>query len=205
MFNGLIDLSHHNVVLDWERVRSAGIAAVIHKATEGATFRDRLYRERREAARAAGLRFGSYHFTSGAPVDAQVENYLAHADPRDDELICLDWEESFSGRTMTLGEAERFVELVLEATGRAPMLYGGRLLRETLAGVESSILSRCPLWYARFAPEPVGVPALWDRWTFWQYTDGQNGPEPHEVDGIGPCDRDLFNGSEAEFFARWPF
>ena len=205
MFNGVIDISHHNHVEDFARVRRAGVVAVIHKATEGATFRDRLYAERRAAARAAGLRFGSYHFSSGAPVAAQVENYLAHADPQSDELICLDWEESFSGADMGLAEAEAFVALVRERTGRLPALYGGRHLREACAGVTRSILSGCPLWYARFAPEPKGVPPLWPAWTLWQYTDGASGPEPHEVDGVGPCDRDLFNGTEAEFFARWPF
>ncbi|MDR4308398.1 glycoside hydrolase family 25 protein [Chelatococcus sambhunathii] len=205
MFNGVIDVSHHNRIEDFARLRRAGIVAVIHKATEGATFRDPLYRERREAARAAGLRFGSYHFSSGVSVEAQVENYLAHADPRDDELVCLDWEESFSGRDMPLAEAEEFVTLIEARLGRPPVIYGGRHLRERLVGVERSALSRCPLWYARFAPEPKGVPPLWDRWTFWQYTDGASGPEPHEVAGIGPCDRDLFNGTEAEFYARWPF
>lgn len=205
MFNGLIDLSQHNHVEDWRRVRRAGIVAVIHKATEGATFRDPRYRERREAAKAEGLLWGSYHFSSGVPVEDQVQNYLVYADPRPDELICLDWEESFSGRDMDLAGAERFVAMVRERTGRAPVLYGGRHLRETLSGVEASPLGRCPLWYARFAPEPKGVPPLWENWTFWQYTDGASGPEPHGVDGIGPCDRNLFNGPQAEFVSRWPF
>lgn len=205
MFNGVIDLSHHNGVEDWTRVRRAGIAAVIHKATEGATFRDPFYRERRAAAKAAGLKFGSYHFSSGVGVEGQVENYLAHADPQDHELICLDWEESFSGRDMGREDAEAFVLLMRAATGRLPVLYGGRHLRETMAGVERSILADCPLWYARFAPEPKGVPALWERWTLWQYTDGASGPEPHAVDGVGLCDRDLFNGTEDEFLTRWPF
>ncbi len=205
MFNAIIDLSHHNHVEDFARVRRSGIVAVIHKATEGATFRDPLFLERRDAAKAAGLRFGSYHFSSGVPVESQVENYLAHADPRPDELICLDWEESFAGRDMALVEAEAFVTLVRRRIGRLPVLYGGRRLREACAGVERSVLAKCPLWYARFAPEPKGVPPLWPRWTLWQYTDGASGPAPHEVDGVGPCDRDLFNGTEAEFFARWPF
>ena len=205
MFNGMIDLSHHNHVEDWAAVRRAGIVAVVHKATEGATFRDPLYAARRTAARAAGLLFGSYHFSSGVPVEKQAENYLTYADPRDDELMCLDWEESTAGADMTLGQAEAFVALVRERTGRLPVVYGGGHLRETLAGVERSSLADCPLWYARFAPEPKGVPAIWGRWTFWQYTDGSSGPEPHAVDGLGAVDRNLFDGSDAEFRARWPF
>ena len=205
MFDGVIDLSHHNQVEDWERVRRAGIVAVIHKATEGATFRDPKFRERREAARASGLLWGSYHFSSGVEIGGQVDNYLSHADPRDDELVSLDWEESFSGTDMSLEQAEAFADLVERRLGRPPVLYGGRHLRETLTGVERSTLSRCPLWYARFAEAPVGVPALWERWTLWQHTDGRSGAEPREVDGIGPCDRDRFGGTEEELRRRWPF
>lgn len=205
MFNGMIDVSHHNRIEDWAAVRRSGIVAVVHKATEGATFRDGLYRERREAAKAAGLRFGSYHFSSGVDVGAQVENYLAHADPRDDELICLDWEQSTAGADMNLKQAEAFVEAVRARIGRPPVLYGGRHLREALAGVQRSPLAGCPLWYARFGPAPMGAPALWNDWTFWQYTDGASGPEPRTVGGVGPVDRDLFNGTEQEFRERWPF
>lgn len=88
---------------------------------------------------------------------------------------------------MSLANAEAFVTLIRERLGRHPVLYGGRHLREACAGVERSVLADCPLWYARFAPEPKGVPPLWPRWTLWQYTDGASGPEPHEVDGIGPA------------------
>lgn len=205
MFDGVIDLSHWNHVEDWRLVRRAGVAAVIHKATEGATYRDPTFARRREAARAAGLLWGSYHFSSGVEVGSQVENYLAYADPRDDELVCLDWEESTAGADMSLAQAEEFVALVERRLGRTPALYGGRMLRETLGGVARSPLSRCPLWYARFAEAPVGVPALWERWTLWQHTDGSVGAGPREVDGIGPCDRDRFDGTEAELRARWPF
>ncbi|MFC3694843.1 glycoside hydrolase family 25 protein [Chenggangzhangella methanolivorans] len=205
MFDGVIDLSHHNHVADWTAVRRAGIVAVIHKATEGATFRDPRFRERREAARAAGLLWGSYHYSSGVEVAAQVENYLAYADPQPDELVCLDWEESTAGADMSLAQAEEFVALVEARIGRPPVVYGGRHLRETLAGVEASPLARCRLWYARFSDAPRGVPALWARWTLWQHTDGASGAEPREVDGIGPCDRDAFDGTEDELRARWPF
>lgn len=241
-FNGVVDLSHHNALADWTALRRAGIAAVIHKATEGATFRDKAFRERRDKARAAGLLWGSYHFSSGRPPADQVANYLAFADPADDELICLDYEPSTSGATMTVEAMVEFVERIEAATGRYPVIYGGHLIREAAAELDAlaggpadengenlaraaandnrstidqpgrgtwataaaAVLARCPLWYARYAPAPIGIPALWPRWTLWQYTDGKAGPEPHEVPGLGFCDRDTFNGTEAELRARWP-
>ncbi|MGA0533508.1 glycoside hydrolase family 25 protein [Hansschlegelia sp. KR7-227] len=205
MFNGMIDLSHHNAIADWAAVKASGVVAVVHKATEGATYRDPLYAARRIEAKSHGLLWGSYHFSSGVAVADQVANYLAYADPRPDELVCLDFEESTAGQDMDLDDMVGFATGVRAAIGRLPVIYGGRRLREATAGIEASILSDCPLWYARFADRPYEVPALWKDWTFWQYTDGAAGPEPHEVPGIGRVDRDLFNGTKDAFLAGWPF
>jgi len=41
------------------------------------------------------------------------------------------------------------------------------------------------------------------KWTLWQYTDGGVGPRPHAVDGIGPCDRDMFNGTRKQLKNWW--
>lgn len=204
-FNGVIDLSHHNAITDWASVRDAGIVAVIHKATEGATFRDRQFRDRRDAARSHGLLWGSYHFASGLDPADQVANYLDHAEPAEDELVCLDYEPSTAGADMSYDQIVEFVELIHSALGRYPVIYGGHLLREATKDIAGpSVLGKCGLWYARYAPAPIGVPHLWRDWTLWQYTDGKDGPEPHSVPGIGPCDRDTFNGSEADLRAEWP-
>jgi hypothetical protein len=37
----------------------------------------------------------------------------------------------------------------------------------------------------------------------WQYTGGGLGPAPHEVQGIGLCDRDRFNGTLAALKKLW--
>lgn len=200
----IIDLSHHNPVSDWERVREAGILAIIHKATEGATWRDKRYRERRQTAKAAGLLWGAYHFTSGVDPIAQLDNFLDHADPAPDELVALDYEDSFSGANMTLDGMVTFVEGVHARLGRWPVIYGGHLLREVLKDGPHPVLARCPLWYARYNAEPIGIPDTWKSWTLWQYSDGNHGPDPQPVDGIGACDRNTFNGTVDALKAMWP-
>jgi lysozyme len=47
------------------------------------------------------------------------------------------------------------------------------------------------------------IPPTWSTWTLWQYTDGMHGPEPHAVKGIGPCDRNKFNGSLTSLKKVW--
>jgi hypothetical protein len=39
--------------------------------------------------------------------------------------------------------------------------------------------------------------------TMWQYTDGVQGPPPYDVAGVGRCDRDKFNGTEADLAMFW--
>lgn len=75
MIDSIIDIYHQNNV-DFARAREDGIMAIIHKATEGATFRDSEYRERRRLAKDLGFLWGAYHFSTGADVEDQVENFF---------------------------------------------------------------------------------------------------------------------------------
>ena len=204
-FNGIIDISHHNTVSSVGKVKEEGIVAVVHKATEGRSYRDKEYKKRKSQFKSAGFRWGAYHFSSGANPILQVENFLEYAAPEPEELICLDYEPSSSGTNMSYDQMVEFVELMHKETGRYPVIYGGHLLREALKGVTQSVLSNCPLWYARYASAPFGIPGIWSSWALWQYTDGNVGPEPQKVQGIGNCDRDTFNGSRDELLQRWPF
>ena len=51
--------------------------------------------------------------------------------------------------------------------------------------------------------QPNKIQQTWPAWTLWQYTDGVAGPGPHSVDGIGPCDRDQFNGTVDQLKQLW--
>jgi lysozyme len=205
MINTIIDISHHQSP-NFDKVKADGIIAIIHKATEGQTFKDKEYHDRKAAAKAKGFLWGAYHFSSGGSVTNQVDHFLEFAQPEDDELIALDYEPSSSGPNMTLDQAHRFVEMIKNELGRYPMIYGGSLLRHAVGTNPDPILANCPLWYARYRNRPVGIPTqVWPKATLWQYTDGNDGLDPHKVDGIGRCDRDIFFGTEAELREQWPF
>jgi lysozyme len=196
---------YHQTTIDFDKVKNAGIAAIIHKATEGATLRDNEYRPRKQIAKSEGFLWGAYHFSSGASVTDQVDNFLEHAQPEEDDLIALDFEPSRSGPNITLEAAHRFVEIIRNETGRYPLIYGSSMLREAIGTQPDPILANCPLWYARYRNTPLGIPSqVWKSYTLWQCTDGNNGPEPHTVDGTGRCDRNNFNGSLDELRAEWP-
>lgn len=207
MINTIIDISHYQSHIDFGKVKADGIVAIIHKATEGQTYKDGHYHNNKAKAKAQGFLWGAYHFSSGGSVTNQVNHFLDYAQPEDDEVIALDFEPSSSGPNMTLDQAHRFVEMIKTELGRYPMIYGGSLLRHAVGTNPDPILANCPLWYARYASSPVGIPTqIWiNGETLWQYTDGNDGPDPQKVDGIGRCDRDIFNGTEVELREKWPF
>lgn len=57
-----IDISHHQGSIAWEKLPGQGVDFAYIKATEGADHADRRFAINWQAARAAGIRRGAYHF-----------------------------------------------------------------------------------------------------------------------------------------------
>ena len=204
MTRNVIDISHWEDPIDFQKVATDGIVAIIAKATQGATGVDKAYAKFKEAAEPYNILWGSYHFGTGSEVIVQVDHYLSVVRPTESELVCLDFEQNSSGLTMTIDQAREFVALFQDLTERYPVLYGGYWLKEALKGKPDDILSKCPLWLAQYGPKPA-LPIGWKKYTLWQYTDGHEGPPPNTVAGIGRCDRNQFPGTIAQLRKQWPF
>ena len=205
MINAVVDISHHNRVTSFAKARDAGIVGVILKATQGTVYVDPTFATNRRRARDAGLLVGAYHFGIAGDPLAQAEHLVDTAGR--DALLVLDFEGNPQGHDMSLLEAEHFVHHIHTLTGRYPGLYSGHTIKEALvrAGITSPTqteLSQCWLWIAQYSAAPL-IPKIWSNWTLWQYTDGAAGQPPHLVPGIGRCDRDMFNGTQAELAAFW--
>ncbi|WP_082539920.1 MULTISPECIES: glycoside hydrolase family 25 protein [unclassified Caulobacter] len=201
--NAVADLSHHNTKPDFAKAAADGLIGVIHKATQGQSGVDATYAARRPKAEAAGLLWGAYHFGTGSDGVKQAEHFLKTVGPNHGSmLLVLDLEGNPTGPSMTLEEARAFVTHVHAATGRWPGLYSGHYVKELLHAQKDPVLGQCWFWLAQYGSTAV-VPPNWAKWTFWQYTDGSIGPAPHEVAGIGRCDRDKFNGDAAVLKTFW--
>lgn len=202
MLNNVIDLSHHNRILEYNKVNGDGIFGIIHKATQGFRFKDPKYASRRPKSLEVGLRWGAYHFGTGGDGVAQAEFFLSVVNPSPNDLLVLDYEKNPQGSSMTIDEAEEFVEYIHEKTGRWPGFYTGNFIKGELKNRKDTPLANCWLWFARYGRPPV-IPMQWKKWAMWQYTDGAAGDVPHFVNGIGNCDRDKFNGTMDELKKLW--
>jgi lysozyme len=196
MLHNTIDISHWQTVRSYKKVKESGIDLVIHKATQGFRYIDNTYKKHKKAFEEIDMLWGSYHFGTGGDGSDQADHFLNVADTRG--LLVLDLEPNTQGRSMSLEDAEEFVQYIYDVTGRYPGLYSGHTIKEMLGSNTDTVLAKCWLWIARYGRAPV-IPAAWDKWTFWQYTDGHHGPDPHSVPGIGDCDRDIFHGNEQDF------
>jgi lysozyme len=202
--NVVVDVSHFQNNIDFAAVKQDGILAMIHKATQGTTYTDPTYAQNRDSAKTEGLLWGAYHFGTAQDVPTQVSHFLQVAAALPDTLLVLDWEENgiASQGTMSLDQAKQFVQMVKAQTGKFPVLYGGSLIKNSVGANGDPILSQCPLWLAQYTTSPT-LPAGWNHYDLWQYTDGTNGPSPHSINGIGPCDRDVFAGTASTLIDFW--
>ncbi len=137
-----------------------------------------LYQTRRLIARFHGLLWGAYHLARpGNPVD-QANHFLDYANPRDDELMVLDIEGIDPENYMSLEDAAIFAGHIKARTGRYPILYTNHVTAKYIADnrFKHRLLSRLPLWYARYKPDirkvfPMGN---WERYALWQFSSGHN-------------------------------
>jgi lysozyme len=202
----VVDLSHWDPASDYNAVKADGIYGVIYKATEGESYTDETYVGQQHAAKAAGLLWGAYHFADGSTVSKQIDNFLRFAAPDPDELFCLDWEDN-SGNTMSKDNAKTWITEVETALNRPDecVIYSGNTAKEALGDTADPFFGDRRLWLCHYTSGTPTWQKSWDNYWLWQFTDGQIGPKPHEIDGIGPCDINSFDrdGGAEELIRTW--
>lgn len=172
-----------------------------------------LYQTRRALAQALGLKWGAYHLgRPGNPLE-QADNFLSFARPGPDDLMAIDIEENDPTKWMSLADAEIFAAEINRRTGRWPILYTNGKTAQDIADQKAiyPVLSRLPLWYARYKPE-IGIhfpKGNWESYALWQFSAQANCSKracPYRVPGTKlDIDVNVAPMSAAELRAAWPF
>ncbi|MDT2045930.1 GH25 family lysozyme [Priestia flexa] len=174
----IIDVSHHQGKIDWNRVARSGVQGAYIKLTEGKTFTDPRVYENYDGAKRAGLPVGFYHYAHCTNDPKQeVAFFLQQLQSMEfDFPPCLDLE-------VNKGKSPEFVSRFGQAwlkemeknTGVQPLLYSGYHFAKTYFSKE---LSHYPLWIARYSisnrAEGFDCPGNllgWSEWAMFQYTD----------------------------------
>ena len=192
-----VDVSRHQGVIDWDRLRSDGVEFAYIKATEGENFNDPRFSRNWYAAQQAGLLRGAYHFfTLCRPGKAQAENFIRVVPKDPDALVpAVDAEHMGPCRDSpavrdVAAELEAFLAAVAAHFGKRPIIY-------TTAQFHDAYLA------GKFAKDRFWIRSLVlpprvrkDQWVFWQY---HNRGRRAGIDG--PADLNVFRGTRAELNA----
>lgn len=190
-----IDVSHHQENIDWAVVAKS-VHFVFIKATEGVTYTDPHFRDNWKQAGENGLLRGAYHFyRPDSPADKQAEHFAATVGKESELPLVLDLENpvGLPDSAQLLKDVKLFLDTVEQSTGRKPIIYTmPNFWNMHMKGAVWA--NQYDLWIAHYTTraEP-SVPAPWDHWLFWQYTQTGNGKSV----GIeeGNVDMNWFNGS----------
>ena len=172
-----------------------------------------LYHTRRSLAKALGMKWGAYHLARpGNPIE-QAQHFLRFAKPEADEIIALDLEDDNPSKWMNFADAEIFIRYIKARTGRYPVLYTNHNTAKSIARQKDTykLLSRLPLWYARFRPEMAGAFPMghWESYALWQFSSNLNCSKrscPMRVKGTDPwIDVNVAWQTPDELRAAWPF
>ncbi|MEJ4124643.1 glycoside hydrolase family 25 protein [Corynebacterium marquesiae] len=195
-----IDVAAHQhpggTPIDWSKVRTDGQSFAFVKATEGGDWVNPHYVEDIQAANAAGLKTGAYHYARPAgDAKTQAANFAAQIALAPDQTLppALDIEVAEGKSAAQLEQwIEEFTSELKRLTGRTPMIYTYKYFWMGQMN-NSQKFSDMPLWLAAYqdqAPDAVGG---WNKLSFWQRSgSGKVAGIPTDVD------MNLFNGSKQQ-------
>ncbi|MBO0903651.1 hypothetical protein J1C47_08345 [Jiella sp. MQZ13P-4] len=171
-----------------------------------------LYMTRRQMAKMKGLLWGAYHLGRPGNPRAQADHFVDFAEPADDDLLALDIEDN-SDEWMSLSDAEIFADQIKIRTGRYPVLYTNGSTAKFISdhSADYPLLSRLPLWYARYRDNIAGKFPVetWPSYALWQFSSMHNCNKqscPYRVKGAETnIDVNVSTYDVAELQKAWPF
>lgn len=179
-----IDISNHNSIIDFTKVKASGIELVYIKATEGTTYQDPFLERNYNGALGANMKMGFYHFlVKTSSPETQAENFYNEIKNKNSKLRpCLDLERNgFDVVDYSL----RFIKKFQELSNLPVVIYSSPyFINDNL----DARLAIYPLWVAHYG---VSTPMRNNVWGInhvgHQYTDKGS------VAGInGYCDLNNF-------------
>lgn len=164
-----IDVSSHSGTVDWQAIRRAGHTFAFVKASEGVDLPDPRFAANWEAAGAAGLVRGAYHFyvTEDDPA-AQAQLFIDTVDLEPGDLApVVDIELIGHGTRPGLADRlRRFLEILEEHYEVRPIIYTSPNFWN--AHLDDTF-GHHPLWVAEYGVDQPALPKGWDRWHLWQW------------------------------------
>jgi lysozyme len=198
------DVSRYEVVTDWNNVRLAGYPWGSTRATVGDYYTDPTFEAYWKGMKDTGILRMAYHVIAPWRPKEQINRFIELIKDDKGELPPVLDLERFGGepyddawwkvnKAKTTECVRHAVVEIQTRLGRTPVIYTTQSFYFEFMR-RLPVIEACPLWVANYTtrPEPA-MPVGWDKWMFWQYSDGG------KIAGItGATDLNWFNGSLEE-------
>jgi len=187
-----IDVSHHQVEINWDTVATQKIDFAFIKATEGRAFKDNCFTHNWAALKRVNIKRGAYHFFHpNLSAKEQANNFIKSVNMDFGDLPpVLDFEvtNDLSKKEIII-QLQTWLDLVENHYKIRPIIYTNQKLYFQYL---LNDFQDYPIWMARYnTVEPILLSQK--GWDFWQY--GNKG----SVKGIeGFVDLNVFQGNLIE-------
>ncbi|MEL6921169.1 MAG: GH25 family lysozyme [Pseudomonadota bacterium] len=198
-----VDVSHWQADIDWKTLRKQGANFAFVKATEGGKHVDRLFMKNWNAAKAAGIPTGAYHFFFWCrSAEEQARWFIQHVPKQAGSLppvLDVEWYGNKRScpnkppRRTVLAKMKVWLDIVERHYGVKPIIYvTPDFYEDNLQGQ----LKEYSFWLRSVAEHPKGRYPNRD-FAFWQYSGtGLSKGVSTQID------LNVFNGT-AESWRRW--
>jgi lysozyme len=201
----VIDPFEDNAI-NWDQLVADGaVKAIIHRAFHGKRA-DTKFEARVAEAKRRGLSAGIYLLGKPGDPIAQADLLIAAGKRVGVTLLALDIENMDPADSMSLANAQKFINRVKEKTGRFPLFYTNFSTYQHISrhfGADSAF-AKTPLWVARFrSSHGLNSTNVWRDYAFWQFQSEINCKPgqtcSRRVPGTSSdMDVNIFRGTEAE-------
>ena len=190
-----IDISHHQIRINWKQVDSKKYKFVIMKATEGKDFLDTDFSYNWINAQLNGFKVGAYHFFSMSSSGKEQAIYYISKVPSIENSLppVIDIEISSKYlRTEVKKELKDMIEIFEKHYKKRVVLY---VTYKTYDAFIKGDFSENPIWIS----DKKFYPSLSDdrKWSIWQYSSRGR------INGIyGFTDKNVLNNETVEEFIK---
>jgi lysozyme len=188
-----IDVSHHQKVINWNRVKSDPIDFVFMKATEGENFLDPRFKYNWRKAYEKRFIRGAYHFyRPSVSSTIQAQHFIRTVQLASGDLPpVLDLEVTDNRPQKIIIEgAKNWLTMIESHYGVKPIIYTNR---DWYKKYVKGNFEDYTIWMAAYTTFPLPKLDGEKKWDFWQYTN--NGA----VQGVnGAVDLNVFYGTREE-------
>ena len=191
----VVDISHWNGDIDWQKMKEANVTHVYIKCTDGINWLDPHCEVNADMALFWGITWGLYHYYRNHQDGLSQARWFLNNRPggmTGGLPPVIDIETSYQTAPLDINAVQRWLGEVQMGTGRRPVIYTSEGAWESMVTTPQPWASEYNLWVANYtSKEEPALPRDWDDWWLWQY--GKVPGEPFGLDSGKFIDVNRFN------------